>query len=92
MLAVCSCGSDNVMTPEVGLGDEPVLLDVATSIEVTRSVTGIPSIRSFRVMRSVCMLVLEQSILLITESHQTRMSSRHFLLYGHRQLQFTCQV
>ena len=42
MLAVCSCGSDNVMTPEVGLGDEPVLLDVATSIEVTRSVTGRP--------------------------------------------------
>lgn len=42
-LVVCSCSqTDNVVTPEIGTGDEPTLLDVTTSIEVTRSVTGKP--------------------------------------------------
>lgn len=42
-LAVCSCSqTDNVVTPELGVGGEPALLDVTTSIEVTRSVTGKP--------------------------------------------------
>lgn len=42
-LAVCSCSqTDNVVTPEIGMGDEPALLDVTTSIEVTRSVIGKP--------------------------------------------------
>lgn len=43
VLTVSSCSNDNALTPEVALGDEPTLLDVSTSIEVTsRSQTGKP--------------------------------------------------
>lgn len=42
MLTVCSCSSDNVLSPEGRTGDQPTLLDVTTSIEVTRSVIGKP--------------------------------------------------
>lgn len=42
LLTVCSCSNDNVLSSEVETGDQPALLDVTTSIEVTRSVTGRP--------------------------------------------------
>lgn len=43
LLTVSSCSNDNVLTSEVALGDEPTLLNVSTSIEVTsRSQTGKP--------------------------------------------------
>lgn len=43
VVTVSSCSNDNVLTSEVALGDEPTLLNVSTSIEVTsRSQTGKP--------------------------------------------------
>lgn len=43
VLSVSSCSNDNAITPEVELGDQPTLLSVATSIDVTsRSVTDRP--------------------------------------------------
>ena len=42
LLSVCSCSNDNVLSSEVETGAQPALLDVTTSIEVTRSVTGRP--------------------------------------------------
>ena len=47
MFFVSSCSNDDVITPDVEIGDQPTLLDVTTDIEVTsRSVTGKP-INSF---------------------------------------------
>lgn len=42
VLTVCSCSNDNALTPVVEPVDKPALLDVTTSIEVTRSVIGKP--------------------------------------------------
>lgn len=61
-LTVSSCSNDNVLTPESVQGDEPTLLNVSTSIEVTsRSQTGKP-INSFIAGDEIGLFVCSGSI------------------------------